>query len=1024
MMSSTPSSLSRYRPAILTLLGAAAAYAAWRAYTSVTSTPPEGLHRSNAVRRANPRTRRATGPQRIFHLLNHPSIPLGDIDVFGNEFILDGRNIITPEFARHLAEEANPTITPEEVDRRLAELYDDVAQRLLAQAGRPLTAAELDAVIVRIVTTIPHQGLVRALQRHRNEAGRGEGEAGTVAADRAESVVPTEASFPSDEDTEGGVVDVDGQTLQRTLYHIAEDRARHEGVIHRGITCNGCDAMPIRGTRWRCVNCPDFDLCSDCEATFSHTKTHIFYKIRVPAPSLSLPKQEPVYPGRPHLMSASINPVLKKRLVSETRMEAEEIEGLYDQFTCLAATEWEADPNGVGYAMDRRSFNHAFVPRYPSFNSAPNLIYDRVFAYFDSDHNTLIGLEELIKGLDGLHSTNTLVKLRIAFNGYDVDGDGYISRKDVLRIFRARYAMDREATRNHLAEAEEELSVRGALEMIHSAQPLGSVFTQTSIPPVTDDIFRLRDKLSEDEDFQQPIVEDQPDTMDRNTLIRRTYHMANPDYRARSGDEAVSERWRQRDYYIDEEEGFTRPPGVEDGPSPHELEAQTDGDADEPPTPEHERPRWSRSSSRVRFLDDVDLETRSNASTSSRPIGERWGGYEIPEPEKDLGKEVLYQITQQAFNELLDPLFKDKEDNAMDAFATRAERRTCASQIDRILEDFQHKEKDTNRTVVTLGEYRYAGEVVDLFCKNDIMSLARNREGDSVYPEELMEAVRSLFAECEQRVVKDVKTWDDDWECTCDMWNAKLYRVQLEEELVHAVLALATRFGWLPNFVSDVEAMYDVLNVEEPVYRDPTLPQFRPNSLVDMESALEEATGSTTSTTAMSIATIEGYFRPPFGPLFVLAEYQLDVDVTTSEAPRPSDDHSPTATPAAPTPPSTHADEGEGTATPQNPQTPNQANDPMMQLLSIDPVTLQLRTHGGYTQMQDWMEPLHRRIRHEAINNPDSPLHLPFLASLVPVEREINERKGSGLLNFEEFEAYVRPEKLRFLESWMDWVSF
>ena len=734
------------------------------------------------------------------------------------------------------------------------------------------------------------------------------------------------------------------------------------------------------------------------------------------------------------MMNPSMNSALKKRLVSETNMEAEEIEALYDQFTCLAATEWQSDPSDVGWAMDRRCFNHAFIPKFSSFDSAPNLIYDRVFSYFDTDHNTLIGLEEFIKGIDGLHSPDLRVKLRIVFNGYDVDGDGYISRKDVLRIFRAHYAMEKEATRNHLIDAEDELSVRGALETIHSSQPLGSAFTQSSIPATSPDTSRLRDKSFEDENFQHPIVEDDSDTMDRNTMIRRTYHMANPYFRARSGDDAVRERWGQRDYYVDEEEGLTRPPGVEDGPSPHELEAQADEDTDETPALDHERTRGSRSSSRVRFQDDIDLETRSNASTSSRPIGERWGGYEIPEPEKDLGKEVLYQITQQAFNELLDPLFKEKEDNAMDAFATRAERRTEAPEIDRLLEGFELKEKETNKAVVTLGEYRYASEVVEAFCNVDIMKLVREYPSTLVNRDALAAMVRLKFFQVEQQVVRNIDPSPDDPEYgSFFMWNAKLYRVQLEEELVHAVMALATRVGWLPPAETGVEDSLDTASNASSnmaVYRDPTMPQFRPNSLAELER-VDNCSESTIS----RCSDDEGpnYLRPNFGPFFALAVEPNDVEIFNSEVPRPAEDQTPitdtdihTPPPSQPSEQSHHSSSSSSTnaQTPPSPGLPSLTNTPTMQLLSIDPNTHKLRTHRGHSQMHYSMEPLARLIRYEALNNPSSPLHLPFLASLEPVERDISERKGSGLLDYGEFEEHVRAARLRFLESWMDWVSF
>jgi len=227
MASATPSSVSRYRPAILTLLGASAAYAAVLVYSLVTSAPSSGLQRSNALRRGTPRSHRPTGPARITRLLQRRSIPLGEVDLFGTVLALDAREMVSPELARHLAEVADPPISQEDVDRRLAELYDDIVVRLLARAQRPLTTSETNLVTINIAEAIPHEGLVQALQRHRDAVFTGDTVSGAgVVAGRAESVVPTEVSWPSDEDTEGGVVDADGQTLQRTLYHIAEDRAR------------------------------------------------------------------------------------------------------------------------------------------------------------------------------------------------------------------------------------------------------------------------------------------------------------------------------------------------------------------------------------------------------------------------------------------------------------------------------------------------------------------------------------------------------------------------------------------------------------------------------------------------------------------------------------------------------------------------------------------------------------------------------------------------------------------------------
>merc|ERR1719436_1836959 len=43
---------------------------------------------------------------------------------------------------------------------------------------------------------------------------------------------------------------------------------REEGE-HPGVTCDGCE-KPVVGFRYKCVQCPDYDLCERCEAKRIH----------------------------------------------------------------------------------------------------------------------------------------------------------------------------------------------------------------------------------------------------------------------------------------------------------------------------------------------------------------------------------------------------------------------------------------------------------------------------------------------------------------------------------------------------------------------------------------------------------------------------------------------------------------------------------------------------------------------------------------------------------------------------------
>ncbi|XP_071483957.1 sequestosome-1-like [Diadema antillarum] len=53
-----------------------------------------------------------------------------------------------------------------------------------------------------------------------------------------------------------------------------------EEVFHPGVICDGCNNR-IRGPRFKCVTCPDYDLCKFCEGQGIHPE-HSFVKFRKP----------------------------------------------------------------------------------------------------------------------------------------------------------------------------------------------------------------------------------------------------------------------------------------------------------------------------------------------------------------------------------------------------------------------------------------------------------------------------------------------------------------------------------------------------------------------------------------------------------------------------------------------------------------------------------------------------------------------------------------------------------------------
>lgn len=55
-------------------------------------------------------------------------------------------------------------------------------------------------------------------------------------------------------------------------------------TIHRRYSCNSCNVFPIVGTRYRCVQCFDYDLCEKCEDEFGDSHMHPLVKHRIEEP--------------------------------------------------------------------------------------------------------------------------------------------------------------------------------------------------------------------------------------------------------------------------------------------------------------------------------------------------------------------------------------------------------------------------------------------------------------------------------------------------------------------------------------------------------------------------------------------------------------------------------------------------------------------------------------------------------------------------------------------------------------------
>ncbi|ETN38573.1 uncharacterized protein HMPREF1541_06610 [Cyphellophora europaea CBS 101466] len=941
------------RPVILSVSIAtaiAAAYLLYQTYNKTEEAESQALHRSNAVRR--PRRRRAQADLHRAREGDHGSqhaqgrmpqglrpIVLADtrleearrlenvsFGTYQNHNLLLGRLI--PE---DISLELNPT-TLETLYTNVASLAPDLASHQLRSLRQHVDAmfvrefvrgiwADGEQISVADRTSLQSslqefgldRGLVRTVVDGFN-TGRPlfseEWDSETHYTDlRPDDLVQADGVLDDPMSLDEPNINLDdedneerGHNMLNLLYHIAQEQAKRNGYVHRGVECNGCGACPILGVRYHCANCFDYDLCETCEAKEVHIRTHVFYKVRIPAPSRGQIKQVTPkwYPGNPNAFPQNLPKPIMDRLKSDTGLDNPEIQGLYDQYKCIAGHEHPTDPSHLGMAIDRKAFDMYFIP-IPSNRPAPaNLIYDRIFAFYDANDDGFIDFMEFIKGITKLNDKSLAAKLRRLFDGYDLDGDGYVSRKDFLRMFRAYYDLSTQLNREMLHRNEDMDLDDEIRETIQGSHPISAAFggnllfghlsrpgedkdagfdgdldivnppygvlqddldmtgdraravgdaatgnrsrhhpfrTFRSDPPQDEQLMHVphqsnvellgiqhADDASEDEisgpdppfqtygwpplltpepqDISSALgadipIEDITDPVDRSRVFfaqSQRLDAESDNLDAYKRQQAVHDRWRRRQFYVDEEEGMKRPVGYAEPDS-------SEDESDDPPPETIDSPRRqsmrSRSSSKVRFDDsaiDTDYETRSNASSRSIPQNERWGGYELSRPTTDVGGDVLYEAVQQGFNELLDCLFKPTENLGLEAQSTRNQRALWSVALDAYAKERRELDDERAEALVQADKIR-TDELLKAASEDpELFQLSLTGEGsDSPRAREAASQIQAQINEAIQNV--------------------------------NAASALSR------DVTPDPPRAPASTSEKETDYHDPTLPQFRPNAI-------------------------------------------------------------------------------------------------------------------------------------------------------------------------------------------------
>lgn len=259
----------------------------------------------------------------------------------------------------------------------------------------------------------------------------------------------TENDIPVDLDAqEVAANNANGQLLRELVFTIAGHNSHKDNQAHHGIQCDNCSISPIRGIRYRCLHCADFDLCEHCENMGPHPPTHVFARIKIPIQLRPNTPQPLWYPGRPwdlpDLLPANTCSMLLDHYAERDLPEAvkptdEYLKQAYEHFRCLANAVFPSDPAMLGSGINRAGFNQLLPAAH-----CPSFFAERVFLfYFDTDvvEPTAIGFWNFVETrliLDHPASFMDAMSAR-TFRCLDIDGDGLLSREDLLQFYRGYY---------------------------------------------------------------------------------------------------------------------------------------------------------------------------------------------------------------------------------------------------------------------------------------------------------------------------------------------------------------------------------------------------------------------------------------------------------------------------------------------------------------------------------------------------------------------------------------------------------
>lgn len=344
----------------------------------------------------------------------------------------------------------------------------------------------------------------------------------------------------------------------------------------------------------------------------------------------------------------------------------------------------------------------------------PNFLYDRMFNFYDTNNDGLIGFAEYVSGIAYLQKWNNRSSLERTFRGYDVDGDGYISRRDFIRMLSAKYAVQKRIVRDVIEIQETELT-RHTSDIVRSSQPISAAFAHEDVPPGQTRLPAMKtlDSFGENQvrvsgPFSQAVLPNGEEIPDSNFIRAVTSRYRIDPWPAeviQNGMVPMSHAMNVRNRFTQADSVAVRDEGAKEERS---FMVETDsrdtrGRGNLAPAEE----RWHQdicdalSGDVVGAAPSATDDVAEQISKLPDSIFERGRAYEAPAAEKDFGKEAIFQVVQEGFNDLIDQIFKEKEDLAKSVRETQEERRRFRKEIDDYVREKQaFQEELTNGSEV------------------------------------------------------------------------------------------------------------------------------------------------------------------------------------------------------------------------------------------------------------------------------------------------------------------------------------